>query len=110
MAAAMVALALLSLLATLASATPDWRMLDQYPNHYVAHKLATGETIEIDGKLDDEGAAAAAAAAAAADAEPFLLPLLHIRLRLSWPRLSRLPVSRLTTRRACSVGGRGVDV
>ena len=106
MAAAMVALALLSLLATLASATPDWRMLDQYPNHYVAHKLATGETIEIDGKLDDEGAAAAAAA----DAEPFLLPLLHIRLRLSWPRLSRLPVSRLTTRRACSVGGRGVDV
>ena len=46
-------LSLLAWVAGLASATQDWRMLDQYPAHYVTHKLAAGEAIIIDGKLDD---------------------------------------------------------
>ena len=47
------AAALLLLLIAAADATQSWRMLDQYPNHYVTRKLAPGEAIAIDGKLDD---------------------------------------------------------
>ena len=42
-----------ALLIAAADATQSWRMLDQYPNHYVTRKLAPGEVIAIDGKLDD---------------------------------------------------------
>ena len=41
------------LLASGVSATESWRMLDQYPNHYVTRKLGPAESIKIDGKLDD---------------------------------------------------------
>jgi hypothetical protein len=41
------------LLAGLCAGAIDWRMLDAYPPHYVAKKLAPLESIAIDGKLDD---------------------------------------------------------
>ena len=31
----------------------DWRMLDSYPKHYVLPKLGEGESISIDGLLDE---------------------------------------------------------
>ena len=43
----------LLLAAAAVDAAQSWRMLDQYPNHYVARKLAPGEAIAVDGKLDD---------------------------------------------------------
>jgi hypothetical protein len=50
----MVSLAAAVLLAT-ADATQSWRMLDQYPNHYVTRKMSAAESASmvIDGKLDD---------------------------------------------------------
>jgi hypothetical protein len=36
-----------------AGADDTWKMLNQYPAHYVAKKLDPTETITIDGKLDD---------------------------------------------------------
>ena len=46
-------LAMALLLAPPAAATQSWRMLDQYPNHYVSHKLKPSESITVDGKLDE---------------------------------------------------------
>eukprot|EP01047_Picozoa_sp_COSAG01_P110625 COSAG01_NODE_39441_length_476_cov_1.225464_1_plen_101_part_10 len=39
--------------ATNAGSDDTWKMLNQYPAHYVAKKLDPTETITIDGKLDD---------------------------------------------------------
>jgi hypothetical protein len=47
------AVPLVALLVGGAAAVQDWRMLDEYPNHYVTKKLAADEKIVIDGKLDD---------------------------------------------------------
>ena len=48
-----VGLLLVMALVSPAAATRSWRMLDQYPNHYVSHKLKPSESITVDGKLDE---------------------------------------------------------
>ena len=49
-------MALLALLlcAPAARAEQSWRMLDQYPAHYVSKKLAPTEKITVDGRLDED--------------------------------------------------------
>ena len=32
-----------------------WKFLHSYPEHYVADRLKPGETLSLDGKLDDPG-------------------------------------------------------